>query len=558
MGGGPSKGVKEMLHASSTVPAVPTSLFDLFLASRAAHASRPAIWVEGCSTTYDELHQAAAQLAGAMQAARSHNGSGQSQCGLLVNRTPTAYTGVLASLIAGSVYVPLNQTFPVDRLRSILSASDIDAIVVDRRSMPAAAALLEDFPRALTVLMPDIAEAQEWFARAPQHRYLTRTEIERADLASPPSESPADAGAYLLFTSGSTGTPKGVLITHSNALAYVRNVSERYRPGPEDRFSQVFDFSFDLSVHDMFVAWSAGACLYCAPEGSLAGTGEFIRRCGLTFWLSVPATAAFMRQVRMLKPGSYPTLRWSLFCGEALPMALARAWQEAAPNSIVENLYGPTEATVAFTTYRLPKERSAGLDAMQTVPIGMPLQDQKVMVVDESGKPLPDGEAGELCLGGSQVAGGYWRAPEKTAERFQAPQCPEAAGERWYRTGDLALMTKAYGLIFRGRIDRQTKIRGYRVELMEVENAMRAAAGTDTVGAVAWPLDDGGLASGIVGFVSGTQASAEAIIEGCRGALPAYMVPTRIYQLDKWLLNRNGKTDYKPMTEFLKQAGSQP
>lgn len=547
-----------MLHASSTLPAVPTSLFDLFLTSRAAHASRPAIWVEGHTSTYEELHHAAAQLAGAMEAVRRGNGNGQSQCGLLVNRTPTAYTGVLASLIAGSVYVPLNPTFPVDRLRSILSASDIDALVVDRRGMATAAALLPDFSRALTVLMPDVDEAQEWFARAPQHRYLTHKEIERAELASPPAESPVDAGAYLLFTSGSTGTPKGVLITHINALAYAKNVSERFRPSPEDRFSQVFDFSFDLSVHDMFVAWAAGACLYCAPEGSLAGTGEFIRRCGLTFWLSVPATAAFMQQVRMLKPGSYPTLRWSLFCGEVLPMALARAWQEAAPNSIVENLYGPTEATVAFTTYRLPSERSAELDAMQTVPIGVPLQDQRVMVVDESGKPLPDGEAGELCLGGSQVAGGYWRAPEKTAERFLAPQCAEAAGVRWYRTGDLAVMTKEHGLLFRGRIDRQTKIRGYRVELMEVENAMRAAAGTDTVGAVPWPLDSGGLASGIVGFVSGTQKSAEEVIEGCRSALPSYMVPTRIYQLDKWPLNPNGKTDYKSMAEFLKQAGSQP
>ncbi len=545
-----------MLHASTTVPAVPTSLFDLFLASRAAHGGRPAIWVEGRSTTYDELYHAAAQLAGAIQAARGQAATpGQSQCGLLVNRSSTGYTGVLASLMAGSIYVPLNPTFPTERLRDILLASDVDTIVVDHRSLAAAAELLEGFSRPLTVMLPDVAEPQAWFARAAQHCYIIGAEIERADLASPAPESAASDGAYLLFTSGSTGAPKGVLITHGNALAYVRNVTERYRPGPEDRFSQLFDFSFDLSVHDMFVAWGAGACLYCAPEGSLAGTGEFIRRCGLTFWFSVPATAAFMRQVRMLKAGSYPTLRWSLFCGEALPMALARAWQEAAPNSIVENLYGPTEATIAFTAYRLPKDRGAELDAMQTVPIGLPLPEQQVMVVDEDGKPLPDGEAGELCLGGSQVAGGYWRAAERTAERFRAPECAEAARTRWYRTGDLAVMSREHGLIFRGRIDRQAKIRGYRVELMEVENAMRVAAATDTVGAVAWPLGEGGLASGIVGFVSGSQRSAEEIIERCRGTLPGYMVPTHIYQLAKWPLNPNGKTDYKPLSKFLTQAG---
>jgi amino acid adenylation domain-containing protein len=548
-----------MLHASSTVRAMPTSLFDLFLVSRAAHGTRPAIWVEGKSQSYDELHAAAARLAGAMTMARDDSANAQqTQCGLLVNRTPTAYASVLASLMTGSIYVPLNPTFPTDRLHSILSASDIDTVIVDHRSVAAAESLLESFARPLTVLLPDVADPLAWFARAPQHRYLTGAQIERAELDAPQFGSASSAGAYLLFTSGSTGAPKGVLISHSNALAYVRNVTERYRPGPDDRFSQLFDFSFDLSVHDMFVAWGAGACLYCAPEGSLAGVGEFIRRCGLTFWLSVPATAAFMRQVRMLKPGSYPTLRWSLFCGEALPMALARAWQDASPNSIVENLYGPTEATVAFTTYRLPKERSPELDSLQTVPIGLPLPDQEVMVVDEDGKPLPDGEVGELYLGGSQVSGGYWRSPERTIERFCAPRCTEAPAMRWYRTGDLAVMSKDYGLVFRGRIDRQTKIRGYRVELMEVENAMRAAAATDTVGAVPWPLGEGGLASGIVGFVCGTQKSAEDIIEGCRRALPSYMVPTQIHHLANWPLNPNGKTNYKPLSEFLEQSGAQP
>lgn len=547
-----------MLNASSTVPQVRGSLFDLFLASQAAHGNRPAIWVEGRSSTYDELYHAAARLAGTLERARSRDAAApQPQCGLLVNRTGTAYAAVIASLMGGGVYVPLNPNFPSERLRDIVAASEIDAVVVDQRSMTAAELLLATVERPLTVLLPDTAEPAAWFAHAPQHRYITRAEIEGGAPALPAADRPLDDGAYLLFTSGSTGTPKGVLITHENALTYVRNVTDRYRPGPEDRFSQVFDFSFDLSVHDMFVAWGAGACLYCAPEGSLIGIGEFIRRCGLTFWLSVPATAAFMRQMRMLKPGSYPTLRWSLFCGEALPMALARAWQDAAPNSTVENLYGPTEATVAFTAYRLPKQRSAELDAMQTVPIGLPLQNQRVMVIGEDLKPLPDGEAGELCLGGTQVAHGYWRARERTAERFAAPDCTEAAGIRWYRTGDLAVMSREHGLLFRGRMDRQTKIRGFRVELMEVENAMRAAAGADTVGAVPWPLGEGGLALGIVGFVSGARKTADEIIAACRDRLPAYMVPSHVYHLDKWPLNANGKTDYKPLGEFLTQTGQQ-
>ena len=530
------------------------SLFDLFFASRLCCGERPALSVEGTVFSYAELYRAAARLAGAIQIARGRQRRREhDQCGLLVNRTPTAYTAVLATLMTGSAYVPLNPRFPRDRLRDVLLSSAVDTLIVDHRSVAAAGPLLESVPRPLTVLLADTAVRPDWALRSPHHRYVTRADIETAAPAEPASDHSTGHGAYLLFTSGSTGTPKGVLISHGNALDYIRNASRRYRPGPNDRFSQLFDFSFDLSVHDMFLAWSAGACLYCAPEG-IVGLSDFIRRCQLTFWFSVPSTAAFMRQIRMLKPGSYPSLRWSLFCGEALPMGLAATWQDAAPNSIVENLYGPTEATVAFTAYRLPKERRPELDALPTVPIGMPLAGQKIMVVDGSGKPLPEGEAGELCLGGSQVAAGYWQAPDQTAARFQPPRCADAEGTRWYRTGDRAVMSSDHGLIYLGRIDRQAKIRGHRVELLEVENAMRRAAGTDTVAAVPWPIGHDGLALGLVGFIAGSQKIAAEIIDACRASLPDYMVPSRICCATDWPLNANGKTDYASLTGLLQNG----
>jgi amino acid adenylation domain-containing protein len=528
-----------------------TSLFDLFFASRRAYGNRPALWVEGRTLSYAELYDAAARLAGVIRAARGHGARHQQfQCGLLVNRTSTAYAAVLASLIVGSAYVPLNPKFPRDRLRDVLSSSAVDTVIVDHRSLAIVERLLESFPRPLTVLLPD-GNSPVWAGRSHGHRCIARSDIEGTAPIVPTTERSAEDGAYLLFTSGSTGTPKGVLISHANALAYVTNASERYRPGPEDRFSQLFDFSFDLSVHDMFLAWGAGACLYCAPEASLAGFGDFIRRCGLTFWFSVPSTAAFMRRMRMLKADSYPTLRWSLFCGEALPVGLARRWQEAAPNSIVENLYGPTEATVAFTAYRLDRERRAELDALQTVPIGMPLPGQTVMVVDEDGKPLQNGEAGELCLGGSQVAGGYWRARNQTLTRFRPPRCAGATGVHWYHTGDRAVMSAEHGLIFLGRMDRQVKIRGHRVELLEVENAIRAVAETDMVAAVPSPDCDDGLVVGIVGLVAGSQKSAAEIIHRCRERLPSYMVPSQIYRVADWPLNASGKTDYSSLTKHL-------
>jgi D-alanine--poly(phosphoribitol) ligase subunit 1 len=232
-------------------------------------------------------------------------------------------------------------------------------------------------------------------------------------------------------------------------------------------------------------------------------------------------------------------------------MKLARSWQEAAPNSIVENLYGPTETTIAFTAYRLPKGHRPDLDVLPTVPIGMPLCGQRVMVVDARGEPLRDGEVGELCLGGSQVASGYWRAPDQTAARFRAPQCANDHGTRWYRTGDRVVMSAEHGLIFLGRVDRQTKIRGHRVELMEVENAMRLAAGTDTVAAVPWPVGDDGLALGLVGFIAGSPKTEAEIIDACGDTLPDYMVPSRIYRAAHWPINANGKTDYSSLTGLL-------
>jgi D-alanine--poly(phosphoribitol) ligase subunit 1 len=528
-----------------------TSLFALFSAARDAYGDRPALWVEGCSFTYAELHEAAARLAAAILMT-GDRGAPQEQrpCGLLVNRSLTAYTAVLASLMLGRPYVPLNPKFPRDRLLHILSSSTADILIIDRHSAAAAASLLESLPRPVTVLLPD-AETPEWAVRAPLHRYVARADIECAAPAAPTRERSAENGAYLLFTSGSTGTPKGVLISHGNALAYIRNMTSRYRPGANDRFSQLFDFSFDLSVHDMFLAWGAGACLYCAPGDSLIGLSDFVNRCQLTFWFSVPSTAAFMRQLRMLKPGSYPTLRWSLFCGEALPMGLARSWQEAAPNSIVENLYGPTETTIAFTAYRLPKERRPDLDALPTVPIGMPLSGQQAMVVNGQGERLPDGEVGELCLGGSQVAAGYWRAPDQTVARFRAPRSANDHSTRWYRTGDRVVMSREHGLIFLGRIDRQAKIRGYRVELMEVENAMRKAAETDTVAAVPWPVGDDGLALGLICFIAGSPKPEAEIIDACGDTLPDYMIPDRIYRVANWPINANGKTDYSSLTGLL-------
>ena len=529
----------------------PSTLCGLFRASAEKDGARPALWVDGCSFSYAELNESAMRLARAIIDTRRNAQEGR--CALLVDRTPTAYVGVLGSLMAGLVYVPLNPRLPHDRISDLVGLSESDFVLVDNRCLSVAERILARCFRPLTVILPDCHTPPFWTSGLARHRFICRSDIESEALLEPCEPSHQVEGAYLLFTSGSTGAPKGVQIGHRNALAYIRNVSDRYRPSPDDRFSQCFDLSFDLSVHDMFLCWSAGACLYCLPHAAKAGPRNFIREHELTFWFSVPSTAAFMSRLHMLRPGEFPSLRWSLFCGEALPMRLAREWQRAAPKSIVENLYGPTETTVAFTAYRLGDLSEADADEHDIVPIGFPFPGQQTALIDPAGQILADGEIGELCLGGSQVAKGYWNLPETTTQRF-APPKGASTGVRWYRSGDLARNTSKDGLLFHGRADRQVKIRGHRIELQEIEAVIRSVAGTDMVAAVPWPLMKDGLPLGVVALTNRRLAEASAILEECRKRLPEYMVPSELHDVPEWPLNANGKTDYTALRSILKTS----
>jgi len=513
---------------------------------------RTALWVDGCALSYREFTGYAAGLAGGLLDATGPS-DGPRRCAILGERSLASFSAVAGALLARFTYVPLNPRHPRERLLIALAASEASALVVDGARMEFARDLLASTPRQLLVLLPDAASVPDWAATQPRHRFLCRRDLERYGPGDIPAAASPDDGAYLLFTSGSTGAPKGVLVRHRNVVAYLRSAAERYRPQPSDRFTQLFDLTFDLSAHDMFLCWSAGAALYCPPAGAKMAPREFVRRHELTFWFSVPSTAAFMQRLRMLRPGDFPSLRWSLFCGEALPTRLARAWAEAAPNSMIENLYGPTETTIAITAYRLPADPTAWAGLPEIVPIGAPLPGQQALVLGPDGRPLPAGEAGELCLGGSQVTEGYINRPDLTAERFAPPDAAVPEGMRWYRTGDRARLDPAHGLLFLGRMDRQVKIAGHRVELQEVEEALRRASGCDCAAALAWPLDADGLARGIVAFLPEESGADDAVLATCRRILPSYMVPSSLRCIADWPVNDNGKTDYSRLQRMLEE-----
>jgi amino acid adenylation domain-containing protein len=361
--------------------------------------------------------------------------------------------------------------------------------------------------------------------------------------------------AYLLFTSGTTGEPKGVGVTHANALHYLDVMQARYGLTPDDRCSQTFDQTFDLAVHDLFMTWNAGACLYAMQPIELLAPTRFIAKHELTCWFSVPSAPALALKKNLLKPGSMPSLRLSLFCGEPLPATTAVAWQAGAVNSVVENIYGPTELTIACFAYRWDPETSPAESVNGVVAIGRPLPGLGALVVDDALRPVAAGEVGELLVCGPQTTPGYWRDQKKTAERFVEVAVSDTRRKRFYRTGDRVVEQSTGNYAYIGRVDHQIKVLGFRVELAEVEAALLAQPGVTQAVAIGWPVEDG-RALGIVGFVGGDVTAPDTMRQGLATTLPDYMVPSRVLVVDEFPLNANGKVDRKQLAEQL--AAGQP
>ena len=519
----------------------------LFHRSATANAGRLALWTEAGSLTYAALLDQAARLAGPLIKAGLADGT--QRCGILGDRGMVDFVGIVGALLARNTYVPMNLRHPAQRLARIVAEADIASLVVGHAGLQTARGLLESAPQALLVLLPECDNVPESLRELARHSYLCRGDL------FPPGKLPQgapDDGAYLLFTSGSTGEPKGVLVRHRNALPYLRQAAQRYGIGPDDRCTQLFDLTFDLSVHDMFLCWGAGAGLFRVPDKARFAPRSFVQRHALTTWFSVPSTAATMLGLRALRPGDFPSLRLSLFCGEALPKRVALAWADAAPNARIENIYGPTEATIAITGFPVPSDRAALNDLPEVLPVGTAFPGQHTAVVDARGQPAQEGE---LCLAGSQVTDGYWRRPDLTSQRFV--RFPWDNDQRvWYRTGDRARIDPEFGLRFLGRLDRQAKIAGHRIELQEVEAVLHRAANANAA-AIAWPLGADGLARGIVGFVGQTGRSGAAILDACRRTLPPYAVPSAIHRVEDWPLNSSGKTDHRRLRQILETSPCQ-
>ncbi|HEX3662797.1 MAG TPA: amino acid adenylation domain-containing protein [Acidobacteriaceae bacterium] len=506
-----------------------------FCEHAARDAEATALVVDERRWSYGELAGMARRIAGWLQRQPT-------KCvGILASRSVEAYAGVLGTLWAGAAYVPVHPSTPEERLIRILEAAQVDAIIADAGGLKM---LTERVLRHAPRLILCGRRTSERVVGGPDPESFDQlTEEGPAE----PAIVPDDGLAYILFTSGTTGTPKGVTI-EAGCVAQLRKVvQERCGFQRTDRVSQMAELTFDNSVLDLFVTWAAGGSVYVVPSAQLMAPAKFIRNHELTIWFSVPSTAVLMEQMKMLKAGVFPSLRISMFAGEALPITTARAWQMASPNSIVENFYGPTEVTVDCIGQRLEEPPNVTRNR-GTLAIGKPFPGIEAGIVDPDLKFLPPEEEGELVVSGRQVARGYLGDTVLTAARF-----PTIEGRRWYRTGDLAYQDGSGAFHHLGRVDNQVKVLGNRVELEEVEAHLREVLATDLVAAVAWPVSDG-RATGIVAFHCAPGVGRDAVREGMKKRVPSYMVPGRVEELESLPMSTSGKVDRKALVRRLEEG----
>ncbi|HUS13354.1 MAG TPA: amino acid adenylation domain-containing protein, partial [Pyrinomonadaceae bacterium] len=465
--------------------------------------------------TYGELNVRANQLAHLL---RSRGIGPDARVGLSVERSVDTLVGLMGILKAGGAYVPLNPDHPRDRLALQLTESGASILITNN-----GAVANEPFDSTETIDLD-------------RHRDL----LESQPGTNPASIAQPDNLVYVIYTSGSTGMPKGVAVRHRNLTNYTQFILERLKIDRPLNFATVSTMSADLGNTCIFPALVSGGCLHIlgydvAMEGELLR--EYFTRWPMDVLKIVPshfsALLATQSDNRIL-PAKYLILG-----GEALSWDLTRRIRQMNPHCELINHYGPTETTVGSLMFSVDTESLSQNSA--TVPIGRPMANTRCYILDQGMRPVPSGASGELYIGGAGVTAGYLDQPTETVARFVGDPFSDESESRLYRTGDLGRYLPDGNIEFLGRADTQVKVRGYRVELGEIEAVLSGFPGVRQVVVTLWR--DQSADDRIVAYMVSSPLSLDALRVALREKLPDYMLPSAFVFLKTLPLTPNGKVD---------------
>lgn len=432
---------------------------------------------------------------------------------IISNDDLETYATIIALWFEGKAYVPISPDTPLERNQNIIKDANIKTIFDSSN--------IEYFKNVKVI----------------QTKRLFNSPINLC-----PKQFDDQDLAYMLFTSGTTGKPKGVPITRQNLVYFVDSFwNIKFEIDQNDKCLQMFELAFDLSVFSYLIPLLKGACIYTIPKDKIKYSYiyELMEEHELTFTLMVPSILHYLRPY--FDEIKLPKLRYSLFAGEALPLDVTTEWSKCVNNAKIINLYGPSEGTI-FCTYYNYNRFELNKSHHGVLSIGKPMKDNYTIIVDENNQVVDNGREGELCLKSDQLTPGYWNNKEKNEDSFFT-QIYNSKAERFYKTGDLCKYDKDGDILYLGRIDFQTKIQGFRVELSEIEFYAKQYLEKTNVVVIAMKDQLGNTELGMA--IEEKKFDSSLILDYMKSKLPPYMIPKKVAFTENFPLNSNGKIDRK-------------